>query len=78
MFKTANEPIENGDDGDPTVGKENFLDRFITCIQSGSQDCLLSTEFFIIYLVGIGGIVLIGGLSQRKQPQVYGVPKGFV
>ena len=64
-------------DGDPTIGKQNFFDRFITCIQSGSQDCLLSTEFVPLYLFGIIGVVAVGVVAQRKEPEVYGVPRGF-
>ena len=62
----------------PEVPPENILDRFITCVRSGSQDCLLTTEFVPFYLLGIGFVVLVGGLAQRNQPQIYGVPpRGF-
>ncbi len=60
----------------PVIPTGTIIDRFIICIQSGSQDCFLSTEFFPFYLLGVAFTVLIIGVAQRKQPDIYGVPRG--
>ncbi len=65
--------VEEGDD--PTA--PNIFQKFLICIQSGASNCFLSSEFIPFYFIGVGLIVFVGAVAQRKQPQIYGVPSGF-
>lgn len=59
---------------DPNVDP-NIIQKFLVCINSGA-DCLLNAEFIPFYFIGMGLVVFIGALAQRKQPEIYGVPTG--
>ncbi len=66
----------NGNSENPTVDPNNTILLLSTCISSGDPSCLASSNFLPFWIFGIGGIVVIGALAQRKQPQIYGVPTG--
>lgn len=54
----------------------NIVDKFLKCLETQADGCLLSAEFVPFYIITLGGFVFIGAIAQRNQPQVYGVPRG--
>ncbi len=65
--------------GDPNGGgidvkvKEIFT-KLQTCIASGDVSCLASSDFLPFWIFGIGLVVVLGAVAQRRQPDIYGVP----
>jgi len=60
----------------PVIQLPDILQKFSACISTGADGCLFSADFVPFYIVGIGIAVFIGAVAQRKQPDIYGLPKG--
>jgi hypothetical protein len=74
--------IEIGDDpndpnpSDVSVPFGDLLSKIQTCLASGDPTCLASAELLPLWIFGIGAVVIIGAVAQRRQPDIYGVPNG--
>jgi len=68
--------VESGtsDTVDPTVPE--IFTKLSVCIRSGDPSCLASAEFLPFWIFGVGLVVVLGAFAQRKQPDIYGVPRG--
>ena len=73
---TSDNGGESNQPQNTNVDPNNTLQLLTTCIASGDPSCLASSIFLPFWIFGIGGIVVIGALAQRKQPEIYGVPTG--
>ena len=60
------------------VSVNEYFEKLQTCVQSGQPDCLADPSFIPLWLFGIGFVVIIGAVAQRKAPDIYGIPpSGF-
>jgi len=66
--------IGEEDTVNPTVPE--IFTKLSTCITSGDPTCLASAEFLPFWIFGIGIVVVLGATAQRKQPDIYGLPRG--
>lgn len=77
-FVSGNQCIKIGTPNSPNVSLTDFIGKLQTCIQSGQTTCLSDPSFIPLWLFGIGFIVIIGAVAQRKAPDIYGLPpSGF-
>ncbi len=58
----------------PSKGFLGLLSSLGLCLQTANIPCLMNMDFLPIYLLGFGGLFVIGAVAQRKQPDIYGVP----
>jgi len=68
--------VPNGNPSDVTVPFGDLLLKIQTCLASGEPTCLASAELLPLWIFGIGIVVVIGAVAQRRQPEIYGVPRG--
>ncbi len=57
-----------------------IIDELLSCINSGSPDCLFSANFIVIWLGLVGFIIIIIALAQggrKSSTDIYGVPSSF-
>ncbi len=79
--KSGNICIEIVDDGkgnpsDVTVPFSDLLLKIQTCLASGEPSCLASAELLPLWIFGVGLVVVLGAVAQRRQPEIYGVSRG--
>lgn len=60
----------------PVIQLPDILQKFSACISTGADGCLFSSDFIPFYIFGVGLIVVLGAIGQRKQPNIYGLPRG--
>ncbi len=70
--------VEIGASGSDTVNPTvpEIFTKLSTCITSGDPSCLAGAEFLPFWIFGIGIVVVLGAVGQRKQPDIYGLPRG--
>jgi len=70
--------VEIGSSGSDTVNPTvpEIFTKLSTCISSGDPSCLAGAEFLPFWIFGIGIVVVLGATAQRKQPDIYGLPRG--
>ena len=66
--------VDTGTDKTPNPTTENIFSKLLVCIGSGDPSCLASGEFLPFWIFGIGLVIVLGAVAQRRQPDIYGVP----
>lgn len=75
---SGNVCVKIGSPDTPNVLLTDFVGKLQTCVQSGQTTCLADPTFIPLWLFGIGSIIVIGAVAQRKAPDIYGIPpSGF-
>ncbi len=59
---------------DISIPFQDLFNKIQICLASGEPSCLASAELLPLWIFGIGVVVIVGAVAQRRQPDIYGVP----